>query len=130
MKIEYDDPLHRCPGEVKSKLLKPGSDLYNYITKLKNILLQNGFVHQDRMGLHTEVLNDDNETIETFLSRVKMLEGREINVKNADNYKVIGRVVALMIGGLEGYNKDAHITIAFFNNNKETGALKCIIDNL
>jgi hypothetical protein len=98
MKVEYDDFTQKCAGEVKSKLLKPGSNLYNYLTKLKNILRQNGFQHQDRMGLHTEVLNDNTETDNDFLSRVKMLEGREIDIKNPDNYDIVGRAVGLMLG--------------------------------
>ena len=130
MKVEYDDPLQRNVGECKSKLLKPGSELYNYITKLKNVLRQNGFLHLDRMGLHSEVLNDNNESLETFLSRVQILENREIDVKNADNYDVVGRAVALMLGDLDGYNKDAKITIAYFDGDKATDALKCILDNI
>jgi hypothetical protein len=130
MKVEYDDPLQRNVGECKSKLLKPGSELYNYITKLKNTLRQNGFLHLDRMGLHSEVLNDNNESLETFLSRVQMLENREIDVKNADNYDVVGRAVALMLGDLDGYNKDVKITIAYFDDNRANDALKCILDNI
>jgi hypothetical protein len=130
MKVEYDDYKQRNIGECKSKLLKPGSDLYNHITKLKAILRHNGFVHQDRMGLHSEVLNDGKETLETFLERVKMLEGREIDVKNPDNYDVVGRAVVLMLGDLDGYNKDAKITIAFFNDDKTLEAYKCIIHHI
>ncbi len=102
MKVEYNDYKQRNKGEKKSKLLKPDSKLYNYIIKLKEILCQNGFVHQDRMGLHSEVLNDSKETLETFLERVKMLEGREIDVKNPKNYSVIGNSII----DLNGYNKD------------------------
>lgn len=127
MKVEYNDYKQRNKGEKKSKLLKPDSKLYNYIIKLKEILCQNGFVHQDRMGLHSEVLNDGKETLETFLERVKMLEGREIDVKNPKNYSVIGRAIVLLLGDLDGYNKDAHITIAFFNDDKTLEAYKYII---
>jgi hypothetical protein len=74
MKLEFDDPSNRCMGEKKSKLLLAGSQLYNYLNKLKNILRHNGFTHQDRMNLHVEVLNDD------FLKRVNSLEGKMINV--------------------------------------------------
>ena len=81
MKVEYNKPTQRCSGEVKSKLLKVDSNLYNFITKLKNILRDNKFLHQDRMDLHSEVLNNNKETVETFIHRVNILEGREIDVK-------------------------------------------------
>jgi hypothetical protein len=114
--VEFDEPNLRCPGELKSKLLKPGSELYGFITKLKNYLRSCGFPHQDRMGLHSEVLNDDSESLDVFLNRVKFLEGKKIDVMNFENYDVIGRAVALLLGNLEGYNKDSKITIAFLND--------------
>jgi hypothetical protein len=42
-----------------------------------------------------------------------MYKRRCIDVKNPDNYDIVGRAVALMLGDLEGYNKDPKITIAF-----------------
>lgn len=130
MKVEYNNSKQRCLGEIKSKLLLPYSDLYNYIIELKTFLRNNGFLSIDRMDLHTEVLNDNNETLETFLERVKMLEGLEIDVKNKNNYKVVGRAVALILGDLQGYNKKAKITIAFFNNNDAHKALELLLNNI
>jgi len=129
LKIEFENPNERNAGEVKSKLLKPGSPLYNHITKLKNILRQNNFAHIDRMGLHVEVLNNNCETLEDFLSRVKTLEGKEINIKDLNNYDIIGNAVVLTIGELEGYKKDAKITIAYMPS-KTDDALKCIVENI
>lgn len=127
MTVEYDEPNNRCPGEMKSKLLKPGSDLYNFITKIKNYLRTNGYPHQDRMGLHSEVLNDNSESLETFLKRVDDLEGRKIDVKNFENYDVVGRAVVLLLGDLEEYNKDAKITIAYFGDvDKAEQAIKIV----
>lgn len=128
--IEYNEPTQRCIGEVKSKLLKQGSELYNYLIKLKTILRNNGFTHTDRMGLHTEVLNNNDESVDIFLERVKQLEGKVINVKEPSNYDIVGKTVSLMIGDLDGYNKDAKITIAYFDNNKENDALECILKNI
>ncbi len=128
--VEYNAPTKRLPNENKSKLLKSGSELYNHITKLKTILKENGFNHQDRIDLHTEVLNDNNETEQIFLHRVSLLEKRKIDVKNKNNYKVIGRAIALMLGNLNGYKKDAHITIAFFPDKNPTDALKIVLENL
>lgn len=130
MIVEYDEPNQRCIGEVKSKLLKPGSEIYNYLTKLKTILRHNGFAHTDRMGLHTEVLNNNDESVDIFLERVKQLEGKIINVKDPGNYDIVGKTVSLMLGDLDGYNKDAKITIAYFDNNKENDALECILKNI
>ena len=131
MLIEFDDPSKRNPGEMKSKLLKPGSELWNHITKLKNILRQRGFAHLDRMGLHIEVLNSSDETIETYLSRVKVLEGKEINAFNPDIYDIVGKAVVMMIGEIDGYNKDVKIVIAYFDDdNKTANGLKCVIENL
>jgi hypothetical protein len=117
--VEYDEPKIRNIGEVKSKLLKPGSELYNFISKMKSFLRSIGITHQDRMGLHTEVLNDNSESLETFLSRVDNLEGREIDVYNFDNYDVVGRAVVLLLGDLDGYDKDAKITIAFLGETEK-----------
>lgn len=130
IKVEYNEPNIRCNGENKSKLLKPNSELYNHLMKLKEILKQNGFNHQDRMGLHTEILNDNTETIDDFIKRVNILEGREIDIKNPDIYDIIGRAIVLLLGDLEGYNKDAKITIAFIDNDKIQDAMKCLLSNI
>lgn len=105
MKLEFNDPKNRCPGEKKSKLLLAGSELYNHIDKLKNILKHNGFSHKDRMNLHVEVLNDDTETIKEFLERVGKLEGKMINVADPKNYVINGRSVALTLGKIDGTSK-------------------------
>ena len=130
MKVEFNNPDKRDRGEVKSKLLKPDSELYNYIMKIKDQLKLNGFNHQDRMALHSEVLNNDKETLDTFLYRVKSIEGREIDHKNPSNYKVVGRAVALVLGKLEGYQYQSKITIAFFDDNKANDALNCILTKI
>lgn len=130
IKVEYNEPNIRCNGENKSKLLKTNSELYNHLMKLKEILKQNGFNHQDRMGLHTEILNDNTETIDDFIKRVNILEGREIDIKNPENYDIIGRAIVLLLGDLEGYNKDAKITIAFIDNDKIQDAMKCLLANI
>jgi hypothetical protein len=130
IKVEYNEPNIRCIGENKSKLLKPNSELYNHIIKIKDILKQNRFNHQDRMDLHTEVLNDNTETYDDFIKRVNILEGREIDIKNPDNYDIIGRAIVLLLGELEGYNKDAKITIAFIDNDKIQDAMKCLLANI
>ena len=130
IKTEYNEPDKRCVGEVKSKLLKKDSKLYNHIMRLKEILKKNGFDHQDRMDLHTEVLNDNTETYDDFIKRVNMLEGREFDVRNSENYDIIGRSIVFMLGDLEGYKKDLKITIAFIDNDKIKDAYKYVIDNL
>ncbi len=130
MKLEYDEPTKRNMGENKSKLLKIGSDLYNHLSKLKNILRANGFPHQDRMGLHTEVLNNNESNVDTFLSRVASLEGRKYNIKDHNNYDVVGRAITFILGDLEGYEKDAKITIAFLPDKDPKDALKIIYQNL
>jgi len=130
VKVEYNEPNIRSSNEVKSKLLKKDSKLYNHLIKLKEILKQNGFDHQDRMDLHTEVLNDNKESTEEFIKRVNILEGKDIDIKNPENYDIIGRAIVLLLGDLEGYNKDAKITIAFIDNNKIKDAMKCLLDNI
>jgi hypothetical protein len=131
MKVEFNNPDKRNKGEIKSKLLKSDSELYIHLTKLKEQLKLNGFDHQDRMDLHSEVLNNDKESLEIFLARVKSIEGQEINHMNPANYKVVGRAVVLILGKLEGYKYQSKITIAFFDDTiKTSGALKYIIENL
>lgn len=129
--LEYEDPTKRNSNEKKSKLLKIGSELYNFLNKLKNVLDQKGFKHEGyAIGLHTEVLNDASESIETFLSRVSSLEGRKYNVKDKNNYDVVGRAVVFLLGDLDGYDKDAKITIAFLPSKDPKEALKVIYENI
>ena len=45
------------------------------------------------------------ETEEDFIKRVRMLEGREYDIKNSENYDIIGRAIVFMLGDIEGYNK-------------------------
>lgn len=126
--VEYDEPTKRNVGEFKSKLLKPGSELFNFLTKLKTNLRSKGFHHQDRMGLHTEVLNSSDESLEVFLDRVKVLEGKKIDIKDHNNYDIVGRAICIMLGDLEGYNKDAKITIAYLPDVNLNDVLKVIYE--
>lgn len=131
MKLEFDDPSNRCFGEKKSKLLLVGSDLFNYLSKLKNTLRHNGFVHQDRMGLHVEILNDDTEGVDEFIKRVKSLEGKIINVSDPNNYSIEGQAIVLMLGKLEGYHKNAKINIMFVDDNENIdNAFICLLNNI
>jgi hypothetical protein len=130
LKLEFNEPNIRCIGEKKSKLLLVGSELYNYISNLKKILRDNGFNHDNRMDLHIEVLNNDTESVDDFLNRIKKLEGKLINIYEPNNYIIVGRAVGLKIAKLEGYNKEAKITIAFFDNDKQYDAILCILQNI
>ena len=136
MTLEYEEPEKRNNNENKSKLLKIGSELHTHLTKLKNLLDQKGFKHNGyNMGLHTEVLNNNHESLETYLSRVSALEGRIFNVKDKNNYDIFGRAVVFLVGELEGYEKDAKITIAFlddkkYNQEDRKKALQIIYDNI
>ena len=131
IKVEYDEPLKRNVGENKSKLLKKGSELYNHINKLRIILGEKGFKHVGyAMDLHTEVLNNNNESLQIFLSRVASLEGKGYDIKNKNNYDIVGRAVAFMLGDLDGYDKDVKITIAFLPDKDLKQALKVIYDNI
>lgn len=127
IRINYLNPTIRNYGERKSKLLNPDSELFHHIKNIKNALNTAGFIHSDRMELHSEVLNNDNENLQTFLNRVQSLEGREIDIYNPDNYAIVGRAVVLLLGVLDGYNNPAKITIAFFDNFKmRTDALEFV----
>lgn len=129
--LKFEDHTKRNSNEKKSKLLKNGSELYNHISKLKNILEKKGFKSEGYLiGLHSEVLNNNSESLDTYLYRVALLEGRSYNIKDKNNYGVMGRAVVFFLGYLEGYNKDSHVTIAFLPNKDTTEALKIIYDNL
>lgn len=132
LEVEFDDPFKRNYGEKRAKKLLAGSKLYNFINKLKDMLRGNGFPHADRMALHTEVLNDETEIENTkeFLTRVQSLEGRKVDVINPENYKIVGRSIALILGSLKGYKKQAKITIAFFDDDKTDDAFKFLIQNI
>ena len=136
MTLEYEEPEKRNDNEVKSKLLKIGSELHTHLTKLNNLLDQKGFKHGGHnMGLHTEVLNNKDESLETYLSRVAALEGRIFNIKDPNNYDIVGRAIVFLVGELEGYEKDAKITIAFldekkYNREDREKALQIIYDNI
>jgi hypothetical protein len=129
MTLEYEEPEIRNENEMKSKLLKIGSELYIHLTKLRNLLDRKGFKHTGyNMGLHTEVLNNRDESLETYLYRVAALEGRRYNIKDKNNYDVVGRAVVFLLGELEGYEKDAKVTISFLEDDNREEALKIIYD--
>ena len=131
MTLEYEEPEIRNENEMKSKLLKIGSELHTHLTKIQNLLDKKGFKNTGHnMGLHTEVLNDRKELLETYLSRVAALEGRRYNIKDKNNYDVIGRAVVFLLGELEGYEKDAKVTISFLPDANREEALKIIYDNI
>ena len=131
MTLEYEEPEIRNENEMKSKLLKIGSELHTYLTKIQNLLDKKGLKHTGHnVGLHTEVLNDRKESLETYLSRVAALEGRRYNIKDKTNYDVVGRAVVFLLGELEGYEKDAKVTISFLPDDNREKALKIIYDNI
>jgi len=117
IQIRYKEPTKRNNREQKSKLIDPKSDIYKFIHNIKMQLKINGFYHNDRTDLHTEVLKNDSETLEDFLSRVSQLEGREIDVYNLKNYEIMGNAIVLSLGHLPNYNKP-HITIVFIENKE------------
>ena len=134
MTLEYEEPEIRNENEIKSKLLKIGSELHIHLTKIINLLDKKGFKHTGQghnMGLHTEVLNDSTESLETYLHRVAALEGRRYNIKDKNNYDIVGRAIVFLLGELEGYEKDAKVTILFLpDGNRREEALKIIHDNI
>jgi hypothetical protein len=128
MTLQFEEPEIRNKNEKKSKLLKIGSDLHIHLLKLRNELDKNLYKHDGHsIGLHTEVLNrNGNETLETFLSRIRLLEGRRYNIKDINNYDIIGKAIVFLVGELEGYERDAHITISYLPNNDSKEALQII----
>ena len=129
----FNEPTKRLQEEHKSKLLKEGTNLYNHLMNLKKMLTENNFYHTDRIGLHSQVLNDTypREPVETFIERVKQLEGRPIEVSDKKNYSIIGGAVVLLIGQLPSYKKIPHVTIAYFKDPQMTQkALEFILSKL
>jgi len=128
MTLQFEEPEIRNKNEKKSKLMKIGSDLHIHLLKLRNELDKNLYKHDGHsIGLHTEVLNrNGNETLETFLSRIALLEGRRFNIKDTNNYDIIGKAIVFLVGELEGYERDAHITISYLPNNDPKEALQII----
>jgi hypothetical protein len=128
MTLEFEDPEIRNTNEKKSKLLKIGSDLHIHLLRMRNLLDKNGYNHDGHsIGLHTEVLNrNGNETLETFLVRVASLEGRRFNIKDINNYDIIGRAIVFLVGELDGYLRDAHITISYLPSKDPKEALQII----
>ena len=130
-KLEYNNHHMRNSNEVKSKLLKPESELYIHLTKLKKMLCTNGFEHSDRMDLHTEILNSNTETLDIFLQRIEKLEGTKIDILDHSRYQIVGRSVGFVIGNVDGYKNTVKITIGFFPDNIICSqAHKFIIDNI
>lgn len=107
---EIDEKRERC-----SKLLKPGSPLYQAVTSLRCILLEKYGVRIEdppRMAPHIEVIawaERDTFTREEMLARVKELEGRPIELKVGHGKKSI----YLETPAVSGYGP-THVTIAYF----------------
>lgn len=129
--IQFNEPSTRFKHEKKSKLLKPDTPLYNHLVKLQSILKTNNIEINERMALHSEVLNSDIESSDIFIDRVNMLESRTINVSDANNYSFMGRAIVLLLGELPGYRNKSHITIAFIpDDTKRKLAFDLILKNL
>jgi hypothetical protein len=122
MNIHFLEPHHRIlKQENKSKLFLPESDLYIFLEKYRQNIINysNYSVANKRMDYHIQILNKDEEHIvDLFLKRVKELEGKSIDVFKITNYGYIGNAFVLFTPLLYGYCI-THITIAYFNGNSK-----------
>lgn len=137
LKVKYLVPKKQCVGEGRSKLLDHNSRLFKFIIFVKYVLLVNGFKHIDRMGLHTEVLNDRYTGDKSnFTKRIFQLENKQIIINDPKYYKTTedGAIILKLDDTVFGYSTDVgyknpHITIAFFGVFiKDTATGKFVID--
>eukprot|EP00164_Ancoracysta_twista_P001106 GFYU01001449.1.p1 GENE.GFYU01001449.1~~GFYU01001449.1.p1 ORF type:complete len:152 (-),score=12.88 GFYU01001449.1:130-585(-) len=107
-------------GEKRSKLLLPGSQLYDTVKRVQDALRQHGLEFKERMDLHVEVLTKDDEcTREVVESRCVQIRGRELSLNKRESWRPEGRSFALDVGPIDGYRFRPHITVAFLNRRLE-----------
>ena len=117
MKIEFLDATKRLNGERRSKLLKPGSDLYNHVdSEYKKLVSKFGnLVGSKRMDSHIELIGrNEKPTDELLVERAIALEGTEVDI---DDTEALGRAWVLFTDK----NRKHHVTIAFFPNGVPDG---------
>lgn len=113
MKIEFEDATRRLDGERRSKLLKKGSELYQWLEEYSNGLVEKfgELVAPKRMDYHFELIKRGEEaTDELLVERAKMLEGEDVDISNLG---VFYRAWVLIGPEVDGYGQ-VHCTIDFF----------------
>jgi len=133
--VEFEEPKTRLEGETYFKCLSPESELFFFITdciyKLKHAGIR--FTTSDAPSVNILQKNERNKSneLELFLKRVDYLEGKNINVYDPKNYKMIGnKMLVMCLPSKEEIGlKDPYIQIAKvdFLSNKER-FLKVILD--
>lgn len=121
MKIEFTSPNQALSGEKRSKLLKPGSEFYNYLEQEYQKLNEKypGLVGNKRMDYHIELIFRGQEpTKDLLVNRAMYLEGKDIDDLSL---KVFGRALCVDTPKING--KRTHATIAFFPNGVPNDAI-------
>jgi len=113
MELEFLDPNNKIEGkERKSKLLKPDSQLYQYIDGLRQYI-ERVYVGRTerRIDLHVELVKKGEMcTIELLNQRSLRYEGTLIDIYNIIAY---GKAIAVQCPSMFGHD-DLHISITYF----------------
>lgn len=114
--IEFIDHTRKLDNEFKSKLLKPESELYKHLRKIRQFLIDvypEVKVSVQRMDFHIELVSkdeakemDDPTVWKTLVDRATELQGKEIKV----NLVKLGKAVVVPV-----YDR-YHITVAHYQD--------------
>jgi len=111
--VEFTSPNARIPGERCSKLLKPGTPLFDWIFAARVKLAQAGY-RFDARPPHIEVVNSSDKSSanneDVVRARCGELEMRLIDLRLD---RIAGRALIIPTGPVSGYG-ETHSTIAYF----------------
>lgn len=112
VRIEFESPAKRLDGERRSKLLKKGSKLYEYLTMLRDRLdSEIDYEHRPDRPLHIEVINSEEAASDDLLDvRTRFLDGCVIALN----------ALTWMNGALVIPYLDVHVTVHYYGRVLET----------
>lgn len=108
LKIVFETPIGRARGERRSKVLRPGSSLYNWIVSARAILTSMGKDFQTREP-HIELLGaDERDDLSALDKRIRAISGTSVPA----TIELMGRAIVIPTGVVSGYG-ETHATVAF-----------------
>lgn len=114
MLIKFTNPGRRLAGELRSKLIDPRSDLYQFLEDQRAQLVKsNKDIGDKRMDFHIELIKSTEvPTEELLVSRARLIQ--DYNIQNLGLTRM-GKALVILGPDVMGYGK-THITVAFYPN--------------
>jgi len=123
--LEFKSPACRVKGENKSKLLLEGSEMYDFLYKLR-LKLKEDFPFTRERALHVELSKGRIEE-EEMAKRVGELEGQSIQIGEMECWNYASKAFMLRLPPVQDFHDrwgGTHCTVAFFTDAKPESLLQ------